>query len=303
MEHKRGLEMSFTWLFALIVGAFILFLAIYFVTKFIHQEETEIDAKTSKEIGILLNPLETGFESSKVTSLEMPVESRIYNKCNSFGTFGRQLIQVSQKNFNKWTETNIDVGFANKYIFSEIPIEGKKFYVFSKPFEFPFKVSDLIYMTSSEKNYCFDGAPDEIKDELESLGQENIFTENCPDESIEVCFSGSCDIEVNYDEKIVEKNRKTLNFYGDALMYAAIFADEDVYECQLKRLMQRTEQLALLYNDKAGLVARTGCNSNLNLIELSNSARGFDDSHYLISMSYTADEIKEQNEMASCRLW
>ena len=116
---KRGLQISFAWLFAIIVGAFILFLAIYFVTKYIGQQETIMDAKTSKEIGVLLNPLETSFESSKVTYLNMPVESRIYNKCSKRDTFGKQLIQVSQKSLGKWTETNIDVGFENKYLFSE----------------------------------------------------------------------------------------------------------------------------------------------------------------------------------------
>ena len=110
--------MSFSWLFGIIIGAAILFLAIYAVTTMIGNEEELQGAKTSKEIGILLSPLETGFESSKSSSFTMPVETRIYNSCNDFGTFGRQLISVSQKNLGKWTETDLEVGFSNKYIFS-----------------------------------------------------------------------------------------------------------------------------------------------------------------------------------------
>ncbi len=83
-------------------------------------------------------------EIQKATSLILPSETRIYNKCNTDGEFGRQIIKISQKSFDKWTETDVDVGFSNKYIFSENYVEGKKFYIFSKPLDFPFKISDLI---------------------------------------------------------------------------------------------------------------------------------------------------------------
>ena len=72
---------------------------------------------------------------------------------------------MAQKDFNKWGDVSVDVGFENKYIFSDREVEGKKFYVFSKPFEFPFKVTDLIYMTSSLKKYCFVNAPEDIEEE------------------------------------------------------------------------------------------------------------------------------------------
>ena len=239
MRNKRGaLDISFAWLFAIIVGGFILFLAVYAAIKLVGTEQTVQDAKTGKEIGILLNPLETGFESGKTNLLTMPVETRIYNKCNNQGIFGRQIIQISQKSFNQWSETNINVGFSNKYLFSGIYSEGKKFYLFSKPFEFPFKVADLIYVTPSEDKYCFVNPPEEIYEELESLKQENIFLDNCP-AGIKVCFSGEsgCEVDVNYNGKYIEKNNERIYFEGDALMYAAIFSSKEIYECQLKRLM------------------------------------------------------------------
>jgi len=34
-------------------------------------------------------------------------------------------------------------------------------------------------------------------------------------------------------------------------MYAAIFAEKEVYECQLKRIMKRVSSLATLYNKKS----------------------------------------------------
>lgn len=305
---KRGfLQISFAWLFAIIVGGFILFLAIYASTKIIKTEQTSLDAGTAKEIGVLLNPLETGFETGKKNSITLPAETRIYNRCNNDGVFGRQIIKISQKSFDRWTDTNVNVGFSNKYIFSENFVEGKKFFLFSKPFEFPFKVTDLIYLISSDKKYCFVDAPDKIKDEILDLNQENLFTKNCPENSVKVCFdSKNCDISVNYGGRYIDKNNETMYFYGDALMYAAIFSEKEIYECQLKRVMQRGEQLALLYKDKAEFVSRVECNSNLNsdLLELGNLENSLGGSenlnNYIINLM---DNMNQKNNLAECKLW
>ncbi len=306
MNRKAYLEISFTWLFAIIVGAIILFLAIYAVSKFIKIGQTEQDVKTSEELGALLNPLETGFETAKLTAITFPAETRIYNKCTNFGTFGEQKIQTQQKSFNKWSKTNIDSSFENKYIFSERYVEGKKVYVFLKPFEFPFKVADLIYITSSSTNYCFEDAPDEIKEELSTLGEKNLFLEECPENSVRVCFENeNCDIDVAYEGKIVEKDGKTIYFEGGALMYAAIFSDAEVYECQLKRLMQRTEQLSLLYINKESFISQK-CDSNLgnDLLELKTFAENLGSSRELYLINNIAEDIKEKNEYNwECRLW
>jgi len=304
MGKKAYLQISFAWLFAIIVGAFILFLAIFFSIKLINTEQTIQDAKTSKEIGILLNPLETGFETTKSTSISFPAETRIYNKCNNKGTFGRQIIQVSQKSFNKWSETNIDVGFSNKYIFSEEYVEAKKFYIFSKPFDFPFKVSDLMLITSSEKDYCFIDAPLKISEEILFLNQENLLVGNCSTQSTKVCFKGGdCEIKVDYDNKRIVKDGEIMFFEGDALMYAGIFSNKEVYECQVKRLMQRVDSLALLYKNKAVFISEKGCYSNLDLLTLSNLANSLEDSKDLFIMSNSVESIENENDLGNCKLW
>ncbi len=311
--RKRGaLEISFGWLFALIAGAIILFFAIYFSTRLISTEKETISAETGKEIGILLNPLETSFESSQTTSITIPAETRIHNTCDDFtGKFGRQIIQLDQKNLGKWTKTNIDVFFSNKYIFSEEEIEGKKFYIFSKPFEFPFKVADLIYMSSADKGYCFVSAPDEVEEEIVNLNQSNLHTGECKGEETRVCFGGgNCDINVDYDAGVVEKHGESMYFSGigedaRALMYAAIFSDKEVYECQIKRLMMRTSELSLLYQDKETIIKRKGCGETLggDLEELSSMTLSLADSGDLALIRTKADIIEEENNAGICMLW
>jgi len=301
----RGyLEISFSWFFAVLVGIMILSLAIFAVTKIIKVGQTAQDVKVGKEIGILLNPLETSFEVGKTTSLSLPVETRIFNKCSNNGIFGKQSFQISQMSLNKWTQTDLNVSFVNKYVFSNGFVEGKKFYLFSKPFDMPFKIADLIFITSVNDEYCFVNPPEEISDELLALNQGNLLVNNCSDKSIRVCFGGgNCDISVNYNLNYVTKGSQKFYFEGDALMYAAVFSDKDVYECQLKRLMQRGEQLSLLYKNKATFVVWTGCKSNLDLLGLSNLQKSFVSSLGLASISRLADEIKEKNDVAECKLW
>ncbi len=307
IKNKKGyLQISFGWLFAIIVGIVIIALAIYFVTKMVDTQGTIQSAKTGKEIGILLNPLETSFESAVTSSVIFPEETRIYNRCDNYENFGTQKIEVLQKNFNKWSETNIEVSFQNKYIFSERFIEGRTFYIFSKPFEFPFKVANLMYITSASTNYCFIDAPEDIEDEISDLKQPNLkLEEECSEDDVKVCFGyGNCDIEIDYDAKKVEKEGELMYFETDALMYAAIFSGKTTYECQLKRLMQRIEQLSNIYMGKSNALSIKGCDPVLNpyLSSLISSASGLSDSNQLYTMNFIIEELEEKNR-GNCKLW
>lgn len=312
IKSKKGaLEVSFQWIFAIIVGAAVLALAIYVVVKYIGIEETGIDAKTGKQIGILTDPLETGFESDQVVALTMPVSTRIYNKCDTFGDFGKQIIQVSQKSMGKWTDTNIDVNFKNKYLFSENYVEGKEFYLFSKPFEWPFKIANLIYIIPKDKKYCFVDAPKHVKDNLENLNINSIIFDECSEKYEKVCFNNeNCNINVKITQGFVEKQGKKLYFDGieddNTLLFAAIFSSSENYECQVKRLMDRLITLSSLYRDKAVFIAREGCTTDVeaSLAQLSSLASGLGDSQELLLMKSAVEQTNKKNENnIYCRLW
>ncbi len=134
MNRRGALEISFGWLFAIIAGIAIIALAIFFVVKFVNLQQMTIGAETGKEIGILLNPLEISFETAKTTKFTIPTETIIHNICQSDIGFGSQGIMLSQKNLGKWVDTNVQVSFENKYIFSDADVQGRDFYVFSNVF-------------------------------------------------------------------------------------------------------------------------------------------------------------------------
>lgn len=304
MGKKGYLQISFAWLFAVVVGAFILFLAIYASYKFIGTEQEVSSAEAGKEIEILANALETGFESSKSSFFEMPAETRIKNDCDDFGTFGKQEFQIAQKTLNKWQEAKIETSFENHYIFSEKEIQGKKFYLFSKSFEFPFKVADVTYMTSAEINYCFIDAPSNIEKEMRALNQANLFTKNCPAESVKICFDTSlCDINIHTNQKSVEKNDKVVYYETDALMYAGIFSDEKIYECQISRLMKRLSELSLLYEEKSVILMKQNCVQEVDVASLRSISLGISNSEGLIGVRTLIQQLDAQNTIAECRLW
>jgi len=307
--NSKGFEMSFTWIFAIVVGISIFIFTFILVSKIMNTGNIASDAKVAKEISILFNPLETGFEEGKTSSFTLASNSRIINNCNTNGNFGRQIISTSQFTLGKWSTANVEVGSLNKYIFSNDVTEGKKFYIFAKPFKFPFKVTDLIYITSASDKYCFINSPENIENELSNLNQANIFVENCSNDNdkILVCFSGSgCDINVRYSNEAgsVLKNGETVYFETDALMYAAIFSNSELYECQVKRLMKRLDLLSQIYIDKVGF-SSDSCDSNLNptLIQLQAYASSAESSGELEQIKTLSKNIDELNDYARCSLW
>lgn len=307
MISKRGfLQVSFGWLFAVIIGAIIIFFAIYASVKLINTEEAVTSTETGREIAVLLNPLETGFGEERSTLLSIAVESRLGNICNEFGDFGEQEISVAQRISGEYRATNINPIFYNKYIFSKDSVEGKNFYLFSKPLVFPFNVADLIFLTEATESYCFVGAPSNIEQELEDLSQDNLLTSDCGATSIRICFRGqenNCDVRVNVNEKSVTKGTKKVYYETDTLMYGAIFSEPEIYECQVKRLMQRLESLAVLYNNKEGLLVNRGCTQDVSLLGLAGAASGLKDSSNLINVKTAVEDADSTNKRAYCELW
>lgn len=306
LKKKAALQISFGWLFALIVGAVILFLAIYFSARLINTQEYELDTKTAKEIEVLLNPLETGFEDKSTSTLKLPSETKIYNRCYESGDFGEQGIILSQKSFGGWSDAGAEIQFSNKYIFSNENVQGKLFYLFSKKIDAGFKVTDTISLVSANEEYCFIGAPAEISEDENSLPDNVKFgLANCNSESIKVCFdSNGCDIDVKYDLNYLEKNNQKVYFNED-FVYPAIFSNIDIYECQLKRIMKRVSVLCDLYLKKSEIVSRKDCDTNVDveLMQLKNFADKFQTSQDLNLLNNIIEELNYKNDNSVCRMW
>jgi len=315
MKNKKGIEFSFAWMFSIIVGAVIIFLAIYGATRLVRTERAVSEAEVAKQLEILLNPVETSIEEGKISRISFVDETRLYNNCRAEGTFGVQRIRTSTKSGigDEWSPPGVAATMFNKYIFSSEIIQGEEIEIFSKPFNMPFKVADVLVVWSDQKEYCFVEPPSNIEEEIKSLKPKGLNVtsdkDDCKEGSVVVCFTTSgCDVDVSMITKSVTKNGESVRFddsFDDSLLYGAIFADVELYECQLKRLMKRASELSLAYRDKSGVLSREGCSTNLeaDLVGLANAGLEIEDSFDLGPIVNMAKSLEVRNDVLSCRLF
>lgn len=316
MSTRKAVEFSFSWIFALIVGASILFFAIYAATKLISTEKNIDAAEAGKQFGIILNPFETGVEEGKSAHIAFSQETRVYAECIASAPFGEQSISIATRSGvgKAWSEPGVASTFSHKYLFAASTLEGTSFTVFSKQFEFPFKIADVVYIIPSSVKYCMINAPYDVENDLTSLGIEAVeFVQtatSCPAQSTRVCFTSTgCDIDVNLGAQTVKKFKQTLYFASsdrsNALLYGALFSDPGVYECQVKRLSQRMSELASVYQQTSALVAPRGCTSGLegSLLRFSNVSFSLKTSVDLKMLETMSEDIRRSNNVRTCKLF
>jgi hypothetical protein len=312
-KNKKGIAMSFNWIFAILAGIFILFLAIFSAGKFVRTAEQTIYTETAASLISLFDPLETGLASGKAHEINFKKKSKLFFDCNENlnPPFGKQKISFSEQTFGEeYGEKGGEISIKDKYIFSDKLIEGKDIYIFSKPFFMPFKVNDIIIVTSQDKNYCFYDAPEKIKEDLGLLEMKNIIfmNETIKCNGINVCFgTGKTNCEVRVFEEsnyVIKKSSGRKVYYIGELVYGAIFSEPEIYECNVKRIKVKFDELAKIYLDKISIIERKECKSNIGA-KLSSILGKVKDSRDLIGLYAIAEDIDSINKEAKsgCQLY
>lgn len=328
MRGKRGFEFSFAWLFSIIIGAVILFLAIYAAVSLVKSERTVRDTLDARQLEILLQPLETQSAETAVRpkAIHFPGETRLSISCSDEGSFGFSEVKVATKSKagKPWQETGVSSNLHNKYLFSSAQLEGRDIHLFTVPFNMPFKITDLVFLWNKEE--CFVNPSNDIRDTFVALNlnESNVRIagdiSECSPESVKVCFGGGgggyseqCEIKVDLTNKIVQKEGRLLPYQGE-LIYGAIFSDPSNYDCLVKRILQRTEELAELYKSKSEFLetrSTYGCGSSLQAdlgyYQTITQARAGEDSLQVFSrltQAYAyAEELDRKQSSLVCSLW
>lgn len=298
---KKAQMPAFNWIFALIIGAVILFLALVFSGKLIGTESYLSENELINSFNVLLNPFASVFGLSK--TIDFPVNVKINLGCKDPTMslpLGKNtvLLKSQSKKGEKWSE-GVSRDIYDKYIFAS-EFDSKKFHVMSKSFELPFRIDELIYVITED--YCFINAPNRIKNEVQDLNITKIKFDTCEAENKRVCFEtgASCDIKITGNSVRYVKEKKEVNFVTDSLMYAAIFGPE-VYECNLKRLMKRLDLLCEIYIKRADRLITKGCNMR-NIKTLMRDMRNEVQSAHpdLSLLDNLAQSIEGENSMLNC---
>lgn len=306
---KRG-QFNFVWLFAIIAGGAILFLAIYGAMQAGDTKRFQSDSEVAKSIAIMTDPLQAGFAEGSVGKIEFRQETRVNNICFD-GGFGKNDLSVATRSEvgEEWNLAGGATSIYNKYIFSGEKSSGFDYYVFSKPFSFPYKVADLTFLMTD--NYCFLDAPDEVADEILGLGIPNVEIENCSvADAINVCFGagGDCDVFVygsgsGFEEGTVVKSSGDMKYVGN-LMYGAIFSDRGIYDCNVRRLMYRAGKISEGFVGKADLMDARDCDTNMQVdLNVWGGMVGNASAGNLASLVSMAEEIERKNDREVCGVW
>mgnify|MGYP001599877370 CR=1 FL=1 len=148
------------------------------------------------------------------------------------------------------------------------------------------------------------------------IASENFYVEVCPENSVNVCFGKlkeKCDIvienkcsndcEDDFDKGVVEKQESRVEYSTKALMYGAIFSDNDIYQCETKRLMKKLGNLVGVYYDESQFVSTKNCNSGLEpeLLQLQSVAGKFNGNFNLLDN--IIKDLGKKNEETICNLW
>ncbi len=274
LKKEKG-QMQFAWIFAVIVGALILFLAFYFVGTRLMQSQYEQATIEAQSLDIMLNPFSYLGSLAEATyyPVELPKKRKIIFDCSAEGDLGSNTITLQTL---KGKVEGIPRKIYDKYIYLDTAkvTEFKKLEALSKPLEFPWRVADVMILWPPEQEYCFVGAPTRIKNEVGSLNIDSIKIETlvsaCKD-SISVCFDTSgCSINVRgaslgYGEIIKKNGAVRIYWAGDALLYAGIFSDKATYNCNLQRLAKRLNIQCSVYEEKTRSLSARGCSTIFNL--------------------------------------
>jgi hypothetical protein len=309
---KRA-QFNFVWLFAILAGVAILILAIYGVTKLSQTSEYEVNTILAQQFNNLIDPLATGFSETSTGYIDLNREVKIENYCTneSFGT-NRITIFTRSSTDEKWTTTGLDAIAKNKYIFSSLE-PSRTLNITSIGFNLPFKITDLTLITT--KNYCLQNAPEEIKSLVSAGAIKNFKVEPCEEDDITVCFDRvGCDIhvrgdcigahcETGYETGIVTKEDSHLSFVG-SLLFAAIIADKDTYECNVQRIIYRASTLYQTIHKKAELMESRNCNPNIiSQVEFFQFQINNVVPRTIPTLYETAKNLDDLNSRESCALW
>ena len=154
MKSKKGqIEVSFNWIFILIAGAVILL----FFVSLVNTQREKSDRSIALTIKTELKSILTGaaLSESRELDIDLPkIHLKFiceYYECDNFDTSDNpscySQYEIGQTGINQQTPSQI--------LFAPSEISGKKILTWAIPWNVPFYVTNLLYITGTNVKYLF----------------------------------------------------------------------------------------------------------------------------------------------------
>lgn len=319
---KKGL-MLLHWILVILVGAVIIIFAVVFASKTGVVEQKKQNVVVAEYMDLFFNPFASigaiaeGFGKQVEFDYEVELEFR----CVS----GEERLFVGSG--NKIAEEKIE-----NFVYAPTQLKLKSMFVFSKPFNLPYRITDLIFTFDASQQFClvYDSKSSEIVADIisdvsgELLEAEQNFIScsdlNCCKQlenarivsftsrqgDVNIAGKGGFGEEFEYGE-IRFRNGKKSVFIGLPLVEAAVFSDYEIYDCNFRRLMSKVAAMSDIYHGKSVFLGRTQiCSYDFfrdDLQKMKGNARSLSSSPSLsiIEPLYTTSrEFSDRNRDFSC---
>lgn len=177
--NKRGLEITFNWIFAIIAGSMVFSFLIYFGVQ-----HTDLFGRLTYQV--VSEELDTAFSGLKTTNVETVLdfekEVELEFKCDS----GVEKLYINGK-AGKTLYDNI-VFVPNK------KLKGSRFYLKTKEWKMPFKVTNFIFIDTEDVNI--------IDDDTNILDFEKYRYEGCSPNGY--CYDDLKEIAIKKSKNVID---------------------------------------------------------------------------------------------------
>ena len=283
-SKKSAIEISFSWIFSILLGSFFLIFGFNFVNSYQDYKQEEF------EIKFLLNLNKIIFDKSISSGIEKTKYSKINNLLEE--------IDLSAKCNNGFTllEINSKLQKINNIILNDYPIfinkieknKGDTNYLILNNFRSSFKITPLIFIVNSKNNLIVFDKSILLKDDLEKEIKSNIYRNfNIVFDNITSDIFLSSIEGKNFDSKVfITDDKNKINFnknenyillgienneikkftyisenknssYSNfdyekdfSILYGAMFSNQNLFECSYNKIVENFLEKISIYQKK-----------------------------------------------------
>jgi len=271
--NKRGMGITFDWMFSIVAGVLIFSFLIYFAVQ-----NTDLFGKvTARIVAEELDILFSGYETTQTKSvLDFDKNVKLDFSCDKINKRQRFMIN-DREGKNLW----------GKIIFSPKSVESDKINVATVSWDVPFRVANFIFIW--DKRYLLDYDSDlELPEWVNPSASGDINIKFAHDSSLALSSSSSFDCSydfrtlnneeydkvIYYDKNpsdddvrgyVCFKGKEKSFFYGEAMMIGAIFSESKIeFDCVKDIAVDRLKIVNDIYAKKANNLVFSDRNCDYN---------------------------------------
>jgi len=245
MMNKKGF--TFNWIFVLIAGTLLLLFFVGFAYKHIGISTQLGNKQILFNLESDIQSYSKALQSDKI--LKIPQGLNVDFRCGG--------LHVEEE----FKETDL-------LIFSPNQLQGD-IYIWTQSWDYPFKITNMFYVASKETTFfvvdnaeIFQEIPQRFKKVFLNQGN-NLISSKLMDPKAVFVFGGDVVLPSNYKAKVVQIypnlelkiNGQSTQYYGDSLLYGAIFSKNyEDFVCLQNKALDDLERIIMIYKGKADLL-------------------------------------------------